>query len=97
MSAKEGQVAIGYDWVVAKGAKNPDLAFRFIDGTLAQAQQAKTAEAQYGTPVRRNLVLPGAAKAPGASDGGKLLFIDEDFVAEKQRGWLQRWAREVQG
>ena len=97
MSAKEGQVAIGYDWVITKGAKNPDLAHRFIDSTLAQAQQARATEAQYGTPVRRNLAVPGAAKASGASDGGKLFFIDEDFVAEKQRGWLQRWAREVQG
>jgi putative spermidine/putrescine transport system substrate-binding protein len=97
MSPKEGQVAIGYDWVIAKGAKDPAAAHRFIDMSLAQPQQVRIAETLNGTPSRRNLPLSDAAKAVVLTDISKLIFVDEDFVAAQQRAWLQRWSREVQG
>ncbi len=97
MSPKEGQVAIGYDWVIAKAARDGALANRFIDISLAQPQQLKATEALFGTPVRRNLAIPDAIKPLVLTDVSKLIFVDEEFVAAQQKTWLQRWAREVQG
>jgi len=96
MSPKEGQVAIGYDWVIARGAKDAAAAHRFIDFSIAADQQAKTANTLFGTPVRRGVALSDTAKTLVA-DSARLIFVDEDFVAAQQRGWLQRWSRDAQG
>lgn len=96
-SPKEGVPALPNDWVIAKGAKNMDLAHRYVDLCISQATQARSVETLLATPTRRGVPVPDALRPFVLTDTSRIFFIDEEWLADRQRVWLQRWAREVQG
>jgi putative spermidine/putrescine transport system substrate-binding protein len=97
VSPKDGVLAIPYDLCVTQGAKDAALAKTFINFNLTAPVQAGIVQSLLATPVR-----PGVPVAPDIAplvtmDTSKLWFLDEEFVAAKQREWLDRYTRTVQG
>lgn len=93
---KEGVAARPYDFCVATGSSNKDLAYKFIDFVIStKVQEAMAAE--FLAPVPNKQVnIPANLKEKILTDYNKMLFLDETFMAANQRPWMTRWERTIQ-
>lgn len=94
---EEGAVGILPTIAIPKGAKNPELAHKYIDYLLSVEGQKCFAEAQYAGPVNKNVELSDkvASILAVGDDLEKLWLPDPVQVAEQLPGWIKRWQREV--
>lgn len=95
---KEGAIGILGTMAIAKGAKNLELAKKFIDVSLSEGGQKCFAERQYSGPVNTKVSLNDKTKrlVPVGETFEKLWFPDFRYVAQKQPEWVERWRREIQ-
>lgn len=94
---KEGAVGIQPTIAVPKGAKNKDLAMKYIDVVLSKEGQACFAEKKYAGPVNTEVELSErvAKVVPYGETYDNLWYPDTDKVAEKRPEWTHRWQREI--
>ena len=94
---KEGGVGILPTVSIPKGAKNPQLALKYIDVLLSPEGQKCFAEKKFAGPVNRKVELsPEAAKiVPFGESLEKLWFPDAQYVAAHRQAWTERWKREM--
>jgi putative spermidine/putrescine transport system substrate-binding protein len=94
---KEGAVGIRPALAVPRGAKNLDLALKFIDVVLSPDGQACFAEKKYAGPVNLKVKLSDkvAKIVPYGESFEKLWFVDPEVVAKNVPEWTRRWQREV--
>lgn len=94
---EEGAVGIQPTIAVPKGAKNKDLAMKYIDVVLSKEGQACFAEKKYAGPVNTEVELSErvAKVVPYGESYEKLWYPDTDKVAEKRPEWTRRWQREI--
>jgi spermidine/putrescine-binding protein len=94
---KEGAIGIIPTVAVPKGAKNKDLAEKYIDILLSVEGQQCYAERQYAGPTNKKVVLPDAlAKlVPYKDSVEKMFFPDTAYIAKHLPEWSEKWGREV--
>jgi spermidine/putrescine-binding protein len=94
---KEGGVGILPTVSIPKGAKNPQLAMKYIDVLLSPEGQKCFAEKKFAGPVNRKVELsPAAAKVvPFGESLDRLWFPDAKYVAAHRQEWTERWKREM--
>ncbi|MEJ8573613.1 ABC transporter substrate-binding protein [Microbaculum marinum] len=94
---KEGAVGIQPTVAVPKGAKNKDLAMKFIDVLLSPEGQKCFAEKKYAGPVNTKVELSDKVKAivPFGESYDNLWYPDTDEIAKLRPGWTERWQKEV--
>jgi putative spermidine/putrescine transport system substrate-binding protein len=91
---EEGSPAVNITAVVAKGAKNADVANAAIDYMLRPEAQVEIARHMRWTASNPNTKLPDdlAAEVPNVSQLAKL---DRAVINEKRPEWTERWNREI--
>jgi putative spermidine/putrescine transport system substrate-binding protein len=91
---EEGSPAVNITAVVAKGAKNADVANAAIDYMLRPEAQIEIARAMRWTASNPNTHLPAdlAGEVPNVSQLAKL---DRAMINEKRVEWTERWNREI--
>jgi putative spermidine/putrescine transport system substrate-binding protein len=94
---KEGVIASPYDLGIAKASPNQDVSKRYINFVLSPRIQEALAATLLATPVHRAVRVSETSQRLVMTDFSKLWFIDEDYVAARQREWVDRWVREIQG
>jgi putative spermidine/putrescine transport system substrate-binding protein len=91
---KEGAIgAIDY-FVIIKGAKNKDLAEKFIDFVLEPEQQLNIAKHLNYAPTNTLVKLDekSAKRMPyGKKEVDALLIVDDGYVAQHLDKWMERW------
>lgn len=94
---KEGAVGIQPTIAVPKGAKNRDLAMKYIDIVLSKEGQACFAEKKYAGPVNTQVELSErvAKVVPYGETYEDLWYPDTDTVAADRPEWTRRWQREI--
>lgn len=94
---KEGAVGIRPTLVIPKGARNVDLALKFIDVVLSGEGQTCFAEKKYAGPVNTKVKLSDkvAKIVPYGESFDKLWYPDPELVAKNLANWTRRWQREV--
>ena len=95
-SPKEGVLAAPYDLCIPVNSKNVAAAKSYIDFTLKSSVQEGMVKSLLATPVRRDVSVPADIASLVNVDPAKLIFPDEEFLALKQREWLDRYTRDVQ-
>jgi putative spermidine/putrescine transport system substrate-binding protein len=96
-SPKEGMLAVPYDLCIPLNVKNPEVAKQYINFTLTKSVQEAVAKTLMATPVRSDIVIPPEV-APFVNADPKLIwFQDAEYAAQKEREWLDRYTREIQG
>ena len=78
---------------IVKGAKNRELAERFMEFMLSEGFQSEVPLNQYMFPVNQDVGLPGDfnyALMPATALG-----LDPALVDEKQEEWISEWERIV--
>ncbi len=79
---------------VVKGARNPDLAYKYIDWILSEPVQRAEALDLVDSPTNKRVVVPAdiAPKLTYGDDVVKsLIFMDEEKVARVLPDWVKRW------
>src|SRR2546422_498844 len=91
---KEGVAAVIEAVALVKGAKNRELATKFIDWTFSRDMQDLLDKNQvYMLPT-----LPGASVEPSVQSlmkEAKLLPVDLDWVGKNRKRLVERWVNEV--
>jgi putative spermidine/putrescine transport system substrate-binding protein len=96
VSPQEGVAAVPYDLCIPTNSKNAAAAKDYINFTLTKPVQEAMVKALLATPVRSDVQVP-ADIAPLVNADPKLVwFPDAEYVASKEREWLDRYTREVQ-
>ena len=96
---KEGTIPITNVFTVPKTAKDKDLAYKFINFFLEEAQQRAWAEAIYYGPTNKEVKLPPevARRIPyGPEQIGALKFPDQEALVKNRGPWIERWNKEIQ-
>lgn len=78
---------------VLKGAKNPDLAKKFIDFMLEPATQADIPSQMWVYPSRRDVALPEVFKF--AQKPLQISSLAPSTIAANEKRWVQRWTEIV--
>lgn len=95
---KEGAFATINEFVIPVGAKNPNLAYEFINMVLdAQAQKTMAEIIMYG-PVNKNTVIEGQLAQEvlyGAENIEKLIFCDWQHIGTVRETWIDRFDRTI--
>ena len=91
---KEGAHPLPYTLEIVKGAKNLDLANKFVDMALSPEAQLGFAKDLYVTPANLKVVLPDDLKGvlPTAD---RLMDLDWVAIAKNRSAWTDRWNREI--
>lgn len=94
---KEGAVGILPALVVPKGARQPELALKYIDEVLSRQGQACFAERKYAGPVNTQVKLSEKASkiVPNGPTFEAMWFPDPETVVKRLPEWTRRWQREV--
>jgi len=94
---KEGAVGIQPTVSVPKGAKNKELAMKFIDVLLSAEGQKCFAEKKYAGPVNTKVDLSDKVKGivPFGASYDNLWYPDTDEIAKLRPGWTERWQKEI--
>ena len=91
---KEGLTGFQSIVSVVRGAKNVDLAHKYIDWILSEPVQRAEALDLVDSPTNRRVVVP-AEIAPKLTYGDEvvksLTFMDEDKVGKLLGDWVKRW------
>jgi len=96
VSPQEGMAAVPYDLCIPTNSKNSDAAKKYINFTLTKPVQEAMVTSLLATPVRADVQIPPEV-APLVNTDPKLVwFPDAEYVAGKEREWLDRYTREVQ-
>jgi 2-aminoethylphosphonate transport system substrate-binding protein len=86
-----------YSAAVAKGTKNPKVARALVDYFFSPEVQAQVGPVAYGVPVRTD--VPANDKVTQTLrnylEGVKIIPVDWEKIAAKQKPWAERWAKEV--
>jgi putative spermidine/putrescine transport system substrate-binding protein len=91
---KEGLTGFQSIVSVVKGAKNPDLAYKYIDWILSEPVQTAEALDLVDSPTNRLVKVPPAIAAKltyGDEVIKSLTFMDEEKVAKVLPDWIKRW------
>jgi putative spermidine/putrescine transport system substrate-binding protein len=95
----EGAYLLSSTIGIAKGTKNPELAYRYINFVLDAETQALIAKYTYLAPVVKGAPVDAAmVKAhllPAAEDLDKLIDLDWPVVNKNRPDWTDRWRREI--
>ncbi len=81
---------------VLKGAKNPDLAGKFIDFLLESKTQADLPTQMWVYPARRGVALPDVfafAQKPSSAQSSSLT---PSTIALNEKRWVQLWTKTMQ-
>jgi Spermidine/putrescine-binding periplasmic protein len=91
---EEGSPAVNITAVVAKGAKNADVANAAIDYMLRPEAQIEIARQMRWTASNPKTKLPAdlAAEVPDVSQLAKL---NRALINEQRAQWIERWNREI--
>jgi putative spermidine/putrescine transport system substrate-binding protein len=92
----EGAPLVPFDLVVPAKAANQDGAAKYINFILGKDVQTALVNAMLVTPVRTDAVPRDDVKQFVITDTKNMWPVDEEYVATRQRGWLDRWTREIQ-
>ena len=95
---KEGMIAVPNLLVIPKGAKNLELAYRFIDQALTPAAQKAFAEAYASAPSIKGVELSEALKAAmpaTAEDFDRLIKPDWTALNPERDAMMQRWNTDI--
>ncbi|MCW3475861.1 ABC transporter substrate-binding protein [Limobrevibacterium gyesilva] len=94
---QEGAVGIKPTLVIPKGAKDADLALKYIDTVLSVDGQSCFAEKKYAGPVNAKVKLSDkvAKLVPVGETYERLWYPDPAAVAAHLPEWQRRWQREV--
>lgn len=94
---REGAVGILPTFAIPQGARNKQLAERYMDTALSPQAQLCFAERQYAGPTNRRVELPAqlAALVPYRESVDRLYFPPPEVVARSLPGWTDRWNREI--
>jgi iron(III) transport system substrate-binding protein len=92
----EGAPLVPFDLVVPARAANQDGAAKYINFILSKDVQTSIVNALLATPVRTDVVPRDDIKQFVITDTKNMWPVDEEYVATRQRGWLDRWTREIQ-
>jgi len=94
---KEGGVGILPALVIPRGAKNPELALKYIDEVLSKEGQTCFAERKYAGPVNTkvNLSAKAAKIVPYKESFDNLWLPDPEAVSKSLPDWTRRWQREI--
>ncbi|MCX8999570.1 ABC transporter substrate-binding protein [Rhizobiaceae bacterium BDR2-2] len=95
---KEGQTGGMNVMVLAKGAKNPDLALEFMDFWLSTEVQAKLAEKLVDSPANREVEVSGAVAENityGEETARSLDLIPSAVALDNRDAWLKEWNASV--
>ncbi len=94
---KEGVIGILPTLSIPKGAKNKDLAYKFMDHVLSpESQKCFSERAIIGTVNTKVQLSEKVAKIVPYGDTLKnAWFVDPDVVAKSIPTWQRRWQREV--
>jgi putative spermidine/putrescine transport system substrate-binding protein len=92
----EGAPLVPFDLVVPARAANQDGAAKYINFILSKQVQTSIVNALLATPVRTDVVPRDDVKQFVITETKNMWPVDEEYVATRQRGWLDRWTREIQ-
>jgi spermidine/putrescine-binding protein len=94
---REGAIGILPTFAIPQGARNKQLAERYMDTALSPEAQLCFAERQYAGPTNRRVELPAqlAALVPYRESVDRLYFPPPEVVARNLPAWTERWNREV--
>lgn len=93
---KEGIPVSAYDLVVVKGSPHQDIARKYVNFCLSASVQQQIANAILTVPVNKSAKIDPANAKYVMHDYSRLWFVDEVFVATKQRELFDRWTREIE-
>lgn len=95
---KEGMIAVPNLLVIPKGAKNLDLAYKFVNEALGVASQKAFADEYASAPSVQGVDLSDALKASmpaTAADFNLLIKPDWAAINSQRDAMLQRWNTEI--
>lgn len=95
-SPREGMVAVPYDLCIPTNSKNAAAAKQYINFTLTKPIQEAMVKTLLATPVRADVEIPPDIAPLVNADPKLVWFPDAEYVAGKEREWLDRYTREVQ-
>ncbi len=91
---KEGLVGFVNTLSVVKGSPNAELAQAYIDFMISEQVQLAEALDLVDSPANKNVKVPAdiAAKLTYGDDVIKsLMFLNDQQIANKRQGWIDRW------
>jgi putative spermidine/putrescine transport system substrate-binding protein len=96
---KEGTTAIQAAAAVVKGAKNADMAAKFLNYLVGQEAQELMAEKLGWLPTNKKAKLPTDMSAiitspPGSGDN--LVAVDWAYLGAQHPAWIERWNKEIE-
>lgn len=95
VAPKEGAIAMVSTAHVVKGSPNKELAMKFVNHLLSEANQIGYATDLGYTPARAGLDLAGADVPYGEEAVNSLLISDWAKIVPKMDAWKERWDKEV--
>lgn len=95
---EEGTAAVQTGIAVVKGAKNADMAEKFINYFIGEEAQTLMVEKLGWVPANKQAKVPAAMSEIFATppDKAKLLPIDHDYIAAERPKWAERWMKEIE-
>jgi putative spermidine/putrescine transport system substrate-binding protein len=96
VSPQEGMAAVPYDLCIPVNCKSSDAAKKYINFTLTSPVQEAMVKSLLATPVRSDVQIPADIAPLVNTDPQLVWFPDAEYVAGKEREWLDRYTREVQ-
>lgn len=95
---KEGTAAVQTGIAVVKGAKNADMAEKFIDYFIGTEAQTLMAEKLGWVPANKEVKVPEAMASIFATppQDAVIVPIDHAFIAKERPAWVERWNKEIE-
>lgn len=95
---KEGTAAVQTGIAVVKGAKNADMAEKFINYFIGPEAQTLMAEKLGWAPANKEVKVPDAMASIFVSppENAKIVPIDHTFIAKERPAWVERWNKEIE-
>jgi len=98
VAPSEGQPILDQIIQVARGSKQKELAWKFIDAYLSPEVQLAFATELFWSPTNRTVKVPAdVAKKmiSGPADVDKLVLFDWAQVAKQRPAWTEKWNKEM--
>jgi putative spermidine/putrescine transport system substrate-binding protein len=98
VAPSEGQPILDQIVQVARGSKNKELAWKFIDAYLSPEVQLAFATELFWSPTNKTVKVPAdVAKKiiSGPADVDKLVLFDWAYVAKQRPQWTEKWNKEM--
>lgn len=94
---KEGAVFWTSEMGIVKGAKNKELAEKYVNLSFSAEVQLANAKTMFLAPTNKKVKLEGelAATLPYGEKLQKLVYPDWEKMSTLRDGWADRWNREI--